>query len=136
MQQEEGNKITLYEDEMAKLERQQRELHDQHNQENQEWNSAEYARNLRATSTLKYAFNQNQTLESQMGKLQIYVEQASEKNNRSHVWNQGRGCWFTHKDKLGYGCFMCEDVNLYSYLFSIIQYLVEKHPEDKLTLQS
>lgn len=119
---------------MEKLEKQQKELHDQYNQENNEWNGYEYVRKLRQASNLVYAIGTHEKLKDYFVKLQIHVDLATKKNADTHIWNNGRGCWFTHEDKFGKGCFMCEDVNLISYLMSLVGYFAHKYPDEKVIL--
>lgn len=119
---------------MEKLERQQRELHNQYEQENQEFNSHEYVRKLRQARHLEYAIRENETISDYVKKLELTVDLAAKKNSRTHVWNNGRGAWFTHSDKFGVGCFMCEDVNLIHYMFSLIRYFAHKYPSEKVEI--
>lgn len=123
---------SFYKDEMARLERQQKDMHDQYNEENQEFNSEEYARQLKLGSMLKYGIAANERLSNYMIRLQVHIDLAGTKNIDMHVKNNGRGCWFTHKDKFGQGCFMCEDLNLIHYLTSIIGHFAHKYPEETL----
>jgi membrane-bound lytic murein transglycosylase MltF len=117
---------------MERLERQQKEMHDQYNQENQEFKEEEYVRKLRQGSMLKYGMSQGESLSKYYPRLRAHVDISAEKNIRTHVKNNGRGCWFTHKDKFGVGCFMCEDLNLIHYLASIVGYMARKYPEEKI----
>ncbi len=124
---------SFYKDEMERLERQQRGLRDNYNQENIEFNEHEYVRKLRVGSMLKYGIAANEPLNKYIIRLSAHVDIAAEKNINTHVKNNGRGCWFTHKDKFGVGCFMCEDLNLNHYLMSIISYFANKYPEEKIS---
>ena len=123
---------TFYESEMERLERQQKNMHDQYNQENMEFNAHEYVRKIRQGSMLKYGASNGEKLKDYLPRLSVHIDLAAEKNINTHVKNNGRGCWFTHSDKFGVGCFMCEDVNLISYLASIITYFSNKYPNETL----
>lgn len=117
---------------MERLERQQKQMHDQYNQENAEFNDYEYVRKLRHGSMLKYGAASGEKLPKYFERLKVHVDLAASKNVKAHIHNNGRGCWFTHEDKFGVGCFMCEDVNLIHYLTSIIGHLAQKHPEEEI----
>lgn len=117
---------------MERIERQQKQLHDQYNQENMEFNETEYVRKLRTGSMLRYGLASGEELEKYYTRLRIHVDNAAEKNIRTHVKNNGRGSWFTHEDKFGVGCFMCEDLNLIHYLCTIIGYFAKKYPHEKI----
>jgi len=122
----------FFDKEMERIERQQKDLHDQYNQENLEFNETAYVRKLRSGAMLKYGMASGETLSKYYPRLRVYIDIAAEKNIRSHVKNNGRGCWFTHEDKFGVGCFMCEDLNLLHYQASIIGYLASQHPEQTI----
>lgn len=127
--------ITIFENEMEKLEKQQRELHDNHNtKEREEWRGEQYVNQLRASSKLLYAINPNEDFENYMIRLQTHVDMQTKKNADTHIWNNGRGCWFTHEDKFGKGCFMCEDVNLVSYMSQLLWYFAHKYPQERIDL--
>ena len=123
---------SYFQNEMEKLERQQKNLHDQYNQEMSEFNVEEYVRKLRAASALKYAISPNEKLSDYMVRLRVHLDIAANKNIDTHVVNRNRGCWFTHKDKFGVGCFMCEDLQLIHYLMSLLEYLCKRYPTTKL----
>ncbi len=116
---------------MERLERQQKDMHDQYNQENQEFDQMEYVRKLRQGSTLRYAWAVGETIEQYMLRLQVHVDLAAEKNIRTHVHNNGRGCWFTHQDKFGVGCFMDEDINLIHYLTTLLHHFAKLYPKER-----
>jgi hypothetical protein len=124
--------MTIFDEEMENLEKQQRMLRNQYEEENQEFNDYEYVRKLRQATNLSYAIGRNEKLSNYAIRLRVEVDQAAKKNNRTHVWNNGRGAWFTHKDKFGIGCFMCEDVNLNHYMMSIIEYFAHKYPDERV----
>ncbi len=121
---------SFYDSEMERIERQQKDLHDQYNQENQEFNTEEYVRKLRHGSMLKYGIASNEQLKDYIIRLKVHIDISAEKNISTHVKNNGRGCWFTHKDKFGVGCFMCEDLNIIHYLMSIIAHFAHKYPDE------
>lgn len=121
-----------FDEEMSKLEQQQNQLRDQYNTTaNDEFNVHEYQRKLRASSTLKYAWQPNEKLSRYIVRLTDHVDEHADKNIATHVKNNGRGCWFTHKEKFG-ACFMCADLRLYSYLFMIVQHFANKYPDEYL----
>ncbi len=124
---------SYFQKEMEKLELQQKGLRDNYNQENLEFNEHEYVRKLRVGSMLKYGIASNETLAKYLIRLSVHIDISAEKNINQHVKNNGRGCWFTHKDKFGIGCFMCEDLNLIHYLSSIIGYFANKYPDEKIS---
>jgi len=123
----------FFDKEMERLERQQKDLHDQYSQENTEFNEHEYVRKLRVGSMLKYGLSSGETLSKYYPRLRAHIDIQAEKNIRTHVKNNGRGCWFTHEDKFGVGCFMCEDLNLMHYLASIIGYFTQKYPDETIS---
>ncbi len=123
---------SFYQKEMQRLERQQKQMHDQYNEQNQEFNEHEYVRKLRQGSTLKYAVGRDEKMKDYFPRLRVHVDLAAEKNIRTHVHNHGRGCWFTHTDKFGVGCFMCEDLNLIHYLSSIVNHFTISNPNEEL----
>lgn len=123
---------TFFQKEMERIERQQKNLHDQYNQENREFNLDEYVRRLRQGSMLKFGLASGEKISNYYERLRIHVDNAAEKNTKTHVWNNGRGCWFTHTDKFGVGCFMCEDLNLIHYLTSIVGYFAKKYPDETI----
>lgn len=118
--------------EMEKLERQQKGLRDNYNEERSEFNEHEYANKIRAGSMLKYGASKGEPLVKWLPRLQAHIDIQADKNISTHVKNNGRGCWFTHEDKFGVGCFMCEDLQVIHYLTSMITYLAKQHPEDKV----
>ncbi len=124
---------SFYESEMERLERQQKDLRDNYNQENLEFNEYEYVRKLRSGSMLKYGLASGEKLTKYYPRLRAHIDIAAEKNIHTHVKNNGRGCWFTHKDKFGVGCFMCEDLNLIHYLASIVGYFTNKYPDETIS---
>lgn len=124
--------ITIFDEEMEKLEKQQRMLHNQYQEENAEFNDYEYVRKLRQAYNLSYAISPKEKLSNYMIRLRVEVDNHAKKNSRTHVWNNGRGCWFTHKDKMGIGCFMCEDMNLLHYMATLIEYFANKYPDETI----
>ncbi len=124
--------MTIFDEEMEKLEKQQRLARNQYESDNEEFNDFEYVRKLRQAKFLSYAASENEKLSTWIVRMRVEVDNAAKKNSRKHVWNNGRGCWFTHKDKFGDGCFMCEDTNLSHYMLSVLEYLVAKYPSDSL----
>ena len=115
--------------EMTKLEMQQRNLRNQYTKNQMEFNDYEYSRKLRENTTLQYSIATKETLSDYLIRLKTHIDLANRKNVRTHIHNNGRGCWFTHEDKFGVGCFMCEDHNLIYYLYSLIEIVSEKHPD-------
>lgn len=115
-------------DDLTELELNQRKLRDQYTKENSQFDESEYVRKLVQGSTLRYSISDGEQLSKYIERLRVHVEMQAEKNVKKHIHNMGRGCWFTHKDKMGEGCFMCEDLNLYHYLFTLIEYLSAKYP--------
>lgn len=120
----------FYKSEMQRIEREQRNLSDQYNSEQKEFDANEYVRRLRAGRNLEYGISIGEKLENYYVRLQCNVDLAAKKNIQAHVHNNGRGAWFTHKDKFGVGCFMCEDMNMVHYLMSFIGYYAHKYPKD------
>lgn len=123
---------SYFQKQMEELERQQRGLRDNYNQENKELNPEEYQRKLRQGSMLKFGIAANEKLSDYLVRLKVHIDLAATKNANTHIVNNGRGCWFTHKDKFGVGCFMCEDLQIYSYLMSIIEHFAHKYPDERL----
>lgn len=127
-----NNEPTTYEIEMSKLEENQRNLRANYENRNKHFIEAEYVRKLTQGSTLKYSISQGEKLKDYLPRLTEHVQMAQEKNVKIHVHNNGKKPWFTHMDKFGLGCFMCEDVNLEYYMLSLLQYLADKHPDTQL----
>lgn len=123
---------TQFQKEMEILERQQAGLRDNYNQEHLEFNEHEYVRKLRAGSMLKYGLASGEPLGKYYYRLRAHIDISADKNINTHVKNGGRGCWFTHSDKFGVGCFMCEDLNLIHYLASIVGYFANKYPDEQI----
>lgn len=119
--------------EMQKLEAQQRALRDAENQKQSYFDENEYVRKLRAGSTLPYAIGKGEPIKSHFDRLSLHVQQSANKNVKTHIWNNGRGPWFTHQDKFGVGCFMCEDINLIWYMLQIIHHFATKYPDEVIT---
>jgi len=124
---------TFFNKEMERIEKQQKDLHTNYTNENMEFNEYEYVRKLRNGAMLRYGLSSGETMAKYYPRLRSYVDIGAEKNIRAHVKNNGRGCWFTHEDKFGVGCFMCEDLNLLHYLCSIIGYFSQKYPDETIT---
>lgn len=114
---------------MERLEREQRNLHDQHNTLDERVNVDEYVRIIKANAS-RFKMRPSMSLQEISSQLLYIVETAAEKNIKTHINCKG-GCWYTHLDKNGYGCFMCEDLYLSKYLHSIIQYLASKYPSSR-----
>ncbi len=118
-----------YEDEIRKLEIQQKGLKDQYNtlDENQDLgNTKSYV----PTPSLAYAPIKNETLESFFEKLKIYRKINYEKNTKAHI-TPPKGAWYTHRSPLG--CFMCEDQQMINVMLEIIQILSQRYPKESLT---
>lgn len=119
---------------MEKLEKQQRIMRNQYETENAEFNDYEYVRKLRTSRNLSYGITHNETISQWYPRMKAETDMGLKKNARTHVWNNGKGCWFTHEDKFGVGCFMCEDCNRQSYMMSVIEYFVNKYPNETLDI--
>ncbi len=125
--------MTIFDDEMEKLEKQQRIAKNQYDTENEEFNDYEYIRKLRQGKMLSYAISDKEKFSTWAIRMRVEVDNSAKKNSRTHVWNNGRGCWFTHKDKFGVGCFMCEDTNILHYMMSIIEYFAKTYPKETIS---
>ncbi len=121
---------SFYRKEMARLEREQKGLVDQYNSEKEEFDPNEYVRRLRAGKNIEYGLAIGEKMEDYYVRLQVHVDLAAKKNIQTHVGGK-RGCWFTHEDKFGVGCFMCEDMNMVHYLMSLVGYYSHKYPKDQ-----
>lgn len=129
------NKITIYDEEMEKLERQQRELRDQHNEkEHAEWNGFEYVRALTTGKHLPYAIQSKEQFKDYMIRLSEHVKLQTKENADRHIFNNGRGCWYTHKERNGQPCFMCKDVDLISYQNRLLEYFAHKYPKETIQI--
>jgi len=113
--------------ELERLERQQKMLHDQYNTIDEITPRDEYTRIIKANLS-KFHLLPSMSLVQIVDRLEFIVEQASSKNIRTHISCAG-GAWYTHKDKRGYGCFMCEDLYLIKFLLSLVQYLAKIYPK-------
>ncbi len=117
-----------YEDEIRKLELQQKGLKDQYNTldiNKDLGNTPEYV----PTPSLAYSPSKNETLESYYQKLKIYRKINYEKNTKAHI-TPPKGAWYTHRSPLG--CFMCEDQQMLNVMLEIIRILSLRHPSESL----
>jgi hypothetical protein len=113
--------------------REQRELADAWNKQNSQFDENEYVRKLVAGSTLRYSISPHENIKDYSKKLRWHVDEATAVNAKRHIWNNGRGAWYTHKDRQGLGCFMCNDINCQHYMCSIIEFFANKYPEDTIS---
>ncbi len=118
-----------YEDEIRKLELQQKGLKDQYNtlDENQDLgNTPSY----KPTPSLPYSPSLNETLENYYEKLKIYRKINYGKNTMAHI-TPPKGAWYTHRSPLG--CFMCEDQQMINVMLEVIHILSKRYPQESLT---
>ncbi len=110
---------------LRELERQEQDLKSQYtNEEKLDPNDYKQIVNAR----LNYAPKTGQTWQSYADTLGIYTKLASEKNRLTHI-DGPRKAWWTHRNPMG--CFCCEDTNLISCLYSVIQLMASQYPENK-----
>ncbi len=125
--------MSYYDNEMAKLEKQQEELRKQ--QENntrdrintisQPSNRHDYMRIVNAD--IQLAPKTGETLKDYTKKIKIFQNISYIKNWETHVDN-GRKTWYTHKRP---ACFMCEDQQFISVIIQAMQVIAKQNPKIK-----
>jgi hypothetical protein len=74
----------------------------------------------------QFAPKPGQKVSEYAAKIKLHVEFQTKKNYRVHIEGP-KGPWYTHRSPLG--CFMCEDLELYTVLNSVLDYLSKKYPK-------
>ena len=93
----------------------------------------EYIRRLKGANSLQYSYAPGEKMSDYYKRLLIFNKLRADKNYDVHVVNKNRGPWFTHLDKFGMGCFMCEDNNFAYYLMQLLGYFCQKYPDETIS---
>ncbi len=114
-----------FDEEMRRLELQQKGLNDQYNTRDNPLDVKKAERVI--NSNLKYAPQLHQSWEQYVKELETHVKYANDKNTLAHI-NGTRGAWYTHRSPLG--CFMCEDIALRSVMLQVLQCMAKQYPNN------
>ncbi len=110
---------------MRKLE-QSRNYQDRYNTEEVPEDENLYKHILNAD--LGIAPTKGQTLENYLIQLDVHIKNAAKRNITIHIIKGVRGRpWYTHLR--GDGCFMCEDMNMISTMYSTLKLLLSNYPK-------
>ncbi len=112
-------------DYLERQERQQKFLRDQYN-ETAKYDAMEDYQRIIQQSNLDYAIRKEENLENYITRLEIHVKFNATKNIKTHI-QAPKGCWYTHKSPLG--CFMCDDMNMISYMLNLLKTMAKYQPE-------
>ncbi len=125
--------MSYFDNEMAKLEKQQAELRKQQEENtrdrintiSQPSNRHDYMRIVNAD--IQLAPQTGQILKDYCNKIKVFQNISYIKNWETHVDN-GRKTWYTHKRP---ACFMCEDQQFISVMIQALQVIAKQNPKIK-----
>jgi len=97
---------------------------DQYNMQ-QPLDVSKYRELIHTTNHLKYSVQDGQKLNQWLAKLELYINLGVEKSERIHI-SPPKGAWYQHRNPAG--CFCCEDQDMISYMYHVLQIIAHKYP--------